>query len=74
MSTNPVDQPRRSPRLLRLRDTLTLVGLGRTAWLDLVRDGKAPRPVQLSLRAVAWREEDVERWVRERPLAGVGSR
>lgn len=74
MSANLVDQPRRSPRLLRLRDTLELVGLGRTAWLDLVRDGKAPRPVQLSLRAVAWREEDVERWVRERPLAGAGSR
>lgn len=28
-----------------------------------------PTPVRLSARAVAWREEDVDRWISERPTA-----
>lgn len=53
------------PRLLRLPATLELVALGRTAWLDLVRDGNAPSPIKIG-RASAWVEGEVAEWLRER--------
>lgn len=52
-------------RLIRLAGALSLVGLGRSAWLELVRTGKAPAPIKLG-RATAWREAEVREWVRER--------
>ena len=53
------------PRLLRLPAVLDLVGLGRTSWLDLVRDCKAPRPVKIG-RATVWVEAEIAEFVRER--------
>ncbi len=53
-----------APRLLRLPATLDRVGLGRTAWLDLVRDGRAPKPVKIG-RATAWVEAELADWLRE---------
>lgn len=52
-------------RLCRLPATLDRVGLGRTAWLDLVREGKAPKPVKIG-RATAWVSEEIDAWLRER--------
>lgn len=52
-------------RLLRLPETLGRVGLGRTAWLDLVRDGRAPRPIHVG-RAALWIEAEILAWIAER--------
>lgn len=54
-----------SPRLLRLPATLDRVGLGRSAWLDLVREGKAPQRVKIG-RASAWVEAEVSDWLLDR--------
>lgn len=51
--------------LLRLPQVLATVGLGRTAWLDLVRTGAAPAPVHIG-RAVAWPMSDVQAFIRQR--------
>jgi prophage regulatory protein len=58
-----------APRLLRLPAVLDRVGLGRSRWYDLVAQGKAPTPVRLSERAVAWRESDVTAWIESREEA-----
>ncbi len=64
MSTTQSD-PAAPERLLRLPATLDRVGLCRTAWLDLVREGQAPRPIKIG-RASAWPESEITAWLRER--------
>jgi prophage regulatory protein len=54
-----------SPRLIRLPVCLELVGLGRSAWLDLVREGKAPKPVKIG-RATLWLESEVCQFIADR--------
>lgn len=39
-----------------------------------VKAGEFPPPIQLSERMIAWREEDVEEWIRSRPVQAVASR
>ena len=45
--------------LWRLPTVLEIVGLCRTSWLDGVREGRYPRPIKISKRAVAWKSESV---------------
>lgn len=45
--------------LVRLPAVLAVVPVSRATWLAWVHDGKAPRPVKIGARAVAWRVEDV---------------
>lgn len=52
-------------RLIRLPETLSIVGLGRSAWLERVKEGAAPAPVKNG-RATAWVESEVRQWVRDR--------
>ena len=52
-------------RLLRLPDCLQLVRIGRTAWLDMVRDKQAPQPVKIG-RATFWAETEVQAFIAER--------
>ena len=52
-------------RLLRLPEVLARVGLGRSAWYDLVRASRAPQPCHLG-RSVAWPEHEIENWVAAR--------
>lgn len=54
-----------SERLIRLPDCLHLVRIGRTAWLDLVKDGQAPRPVKIG-RASFWVLSEVQDFITER--------
>jgi prophage regulatory protein len=53
-------------RLLRLPEVLVRVGLGRSAWYDLVRAGRAPQPCHLGERCVAWPEHEISEWVAAR--------
>ena len=52
-------------RLIRLPATLEVVGLGRSAWLDLVREKRAPQPVKIG-RATLWVAAEVQQFVRDR--------
>lgn len=57
-------------RLLRLPEVKMTVGLGRSSIYRMVGEGNFPRPVHLSLRAVAWSSKDIDRWVRDRVQNG----
>ena len=53
-------------RFLRISEVAARTGLSRTTIYDWAADGRFPRPVRLSPRAVRWIEADVEEWIRER--------
>ncbi|GIV53099.1 MAG: hypothetical protein KatS3mg038_3620 [Candidatus Kapaibacterium sp.] len=50
-----------------------MIGVCRHTIYQWVRTGKFPEPVKLGPRASAWRVEDIERWIAERPTKKRGS-
>jgi len=50
-------------RLGKVRETC---GLSRTELYRQIRTGNFPKPVAIGLRAVAWRESDVQAWIAAR--------
>lgn len=60
-------------RLLRLRQVIDLVGLGRDAIYTRVRQREFPPPVKLGLRASAWRASEVQEWINSRPRSTAAS-
>lgn len=52
-------------RLLRLPACLQMVQIGRTAWLDMVKQGQAPRSVRIG-RATFWVASEVQAFIAER--------
>ena len=65
--------PAKPGKLLRLSGVLDLVALQKSAWYGFIRDKKAPRPVRLGTRAVAWREDEILSWIAERTTTGSGA-
>lgn len=41
------------------RNIPAIIPVGRTTWLEGVKSGKYPQPVNLSERTIAWRAEDI---------------
>lgn len=66
-STRPVI-PR--DRLLRLADVENTTGLRKSSIYALAREGKFPKPINLSRRMSAWSESAVLSWVQDR-IQGV---
>ena len=52
-------------RLIRLPECLQSVSLGRTAWLDLVKEGAAPQPVKIG-RATCWVWSELQAFIADR--------
>ena len=55
-------------KLLRLEAVISLIGMKRSRILQKVKDGKFPKPLRLSSRAVAWREREILEWIDSRDL------
>jgi prophage regulatory protein len=52
---------RREPhRLIRIREVLRKVGDSQSQWYEQMRAGRAPRPVKINARCVAWYEPDID--------------
>lgn len=49
-------------RLIRYRELESLIGLKKSAIYDMMKAGTFPEPVQISARAVAWKESEVIAW------------
>ena len=56
-------------KLLRLEAVISLIGMKRSWILQTVKDGKFPKPLRLSPRAMAWRQSDVMEWINAQELA-----
>ena len=57
--------------ILRLPAVRARVGLGKTKLYDLVKSGEFPAPIQLSKRAVGWRSDHIDQWLKSRPPAAT---
>ena len=56
--------------VLRLPAVIQMVGLSRSSIYLLIQKNTFPKPLQLSLRAVGWRQADIEAWLESRVIAG----
>lgn len=55
---------------LRLPAVIERVGLKKTTIYQYIKEGSFPAPIQLGGRAVAWVEEEITKWQKDR-IAGV---
>ena len=62
-------EPRRVSRLIRLKEVQHRVGLGRSTIYRWMAEGRFPKPVQLGGHAVAWPQEAIDEWIRQRAAA-----
>lgn len=53
----------RHQKVLRLPTVQDRVGLSRSAIYEMMNQGRFPKPVRLSAKAVGWREADIDRWI-----------
>ena len=56
-------------RLLRLREVLALCGLSRSTVYRQMGERAFPLPLKVGVRAVRWRESEIEDWLASRPRA-----
>jgi prophage regulatory protein len=56
-------------KLMRLPEVEAATGLSGTTIWRREREGRFPRRRRVGPNAVAWRSDEVEAWIRERPMA-----
>jgi prophage regulatory protein len=59
----------RSERLLKARDVYGRLGICRSKFYDMVRDGEFPSGVRITTQRVGWRESAVDDWINSLPAA-----
>jgi prophage regulatory protein len=52
-----------SDRLLRIGEVLKKVGIKKSSWYQKVKDGKAPKQINISTKTVAWSELELNFWI-----------
>lgn len=55
-----------SQEIIRRKQLETRVGLACSTIYAMMARGDFPRPIKIGRRAVGWRSEDVERWLKSR--------
>ena len=70
MTASTVSKALLTPSLIRLPQVKHLVPLSRSSIYAAVKDKTFPSPVRIGVRAVAWRQSEVEDWLAARPYAG----
>lgn len=53
-------------RIIRIAETVKLTGIPKSSIYALLKEGKFPRPIQLSTRCVGFVEEEVQVWIAAR--------
>lgn len=48
---------------LRLPQVLSLIPVSKSLWFQMVREGRAPKPVKIGTRCTAWRAADIEAYI-----------
>ena len=59
------------PVYLRTRQILKLLGIGRTAWHNWVKQGKAPAGLRLSSRVFVWEKKVIDAFLKAAPKVGA---
>lgn len=53
-------------KLYRSRELKQLLGLPLSTIYDWMKRGEFPKPIKIGKRAVAWKKEDIDRWLKEK--------
>ena len=53
-------------RFLKLKEVMELTALGRSSIYNFMNEGKFPKSIPLTARAVAWLESEIQGWMNER--------
>lgn len=53
-------------QLLRLPEVKERTGLSRSVIYEYIQKGRFPKPVNITPRSVAWVDEEIDAWIRER--------
>ena len=56
-------------KLMNIKETCAAVQLSRVTIWRLVRKGQFPKPIHLSERSRAWREDEINIWIEQRSEA-----
>lgn len=56
-------------QLIKLRQVMAKTTLSKSTIYRLIKSSDFPQPKKLSVRAVAWLEEEIDEWIAERALA-----
>jgi prophage regulatory protein len=71
VSTPPAVVDAGDDRILTTRELVDRVGLARNTIWRLVRDGRFPKPIQLTPARIGWDWTDVRAWLDERKRAPI---
>ncbi|BBP44555.1 helix-turn-helix transcriptional regulator [Thiosulfativibrio zosterae] len=59
----------KSKTILRMPKVTDKIGLKKSSIYQLIKDGKFPKPIQLTANAVGWYEHEVDAWLESRVRA-----
>lgn len=59
----------RAKKILKMPQVSEVTGLSKSSIYELIRDGKFPKQIKLSVRSVGWLESDIDSWLDAR-IAG----
>ena len=54
---------------MRLPAVLNVFPVGKSTWWQMVKTGRAPKPVKLSANITAWRAEDIRQLLQDAAMA-----
>ncbi len=60
---NPIDITLPDTGFMRLPQVLEVIPIGKSTWQLWVENGKAPKPVRLGPRTIAWRVMDIRKLI-----------
>ena len=63
-TNHPTEAPTEPKKLLRIDEVMAVTGFKKSTVYERMKSGGFPKPIHLSRRAVAWREQDVQQWIR----------
>jgi len=52
--------------LIRLKDVLARVRIGRSTIYSLIKASQFPKPISLGPRSVAWIEAEIDEWIAQK--------
>ena len=56
-------------KLLKIKEVCQVVGVSRGHVYNLMKSHNFPRPIELSARSRAWRQDQIEKWIESRSAA-----
>ncbi|MEZ8229442.1 helix-turn-helix transcriptional regulator [Vibrio splendidus] len=61
--TRTTEQLPATSRLMRMKEVIRVTGMSRSFIYKRISEGEFPSAVSLSMKSVAWVEEEVQQWI-----------